>query len=270
MQHLTTNSATSKLIPAFELSTTAVILTVGLLISTFTWAEKSLVASNFLVPFEMKYFTQVKGMDIELTQSFNLLENHQYRESIVAKGVLGKVTEEGLFHLSELNRVVPDSFSKKQKTIIGKRFEFQEYDWQTKKLNFSFKEKTGSLDLQPNYQDTMTHKQQLRLDLASGLNDIYYTVIKNGQIENYRYQVIDHEVLETKIGPLRATVLSRIEVTNNKESQDIQSKIWLASDWDYLMLKLETFNKDGTTTMVFTQGSLNGQPIIPLITEAEG
>ena len=53
-------------------------------------------------------------------------------------------------------------------------------------------------------------------------------------------------------------------------TQYLQAVVQYLSVLDEEQLKLETFNKDGTTTMVFTQGSLNGQPIIPLITEAEG
>jgi hypothetical protein len=115
----------------------------------------------------------------------------------------------------------------------------------------------------------MTHKQQLRLDLASGLKDIYYTVIKNGQIEYYRYQVVGNEILETSIGKLNSTILLRKDSIEGKESTDVQSKIWLASDWDYLMLKLETYDEDKVTTMIFTQGALDGQPITPLKAKAE-
>lgn len=268
MHQLKTNTSLPKPISVFKLSI-ATILALGSFMSFPIWAEKLQVASAFLVPFEMTYSTSVSGMDIELTQRLEVNGNHQFKESIVAKGTLGKVTENGLFHLSELGRVIPDSFSKKQKTIIGKRFESQEYDWKAKKLNFSFKERTGSLDLLTDFQDTMTHKQQLRLDLASGLSDIYYTVVKNGQIEYYRYLVVGHEVLETHIGPLNTIVVLRKDADKSKASNDIQSKIWLASDWDYLMLKLEAFDKDDTKTMIFTQGTLDGQPVTPLETQAE-
>jgi hypothetical protein len=268
MHQLTKNLAPTKPLSVLGISM-AIVLATGVFVASYSWAEKLQVASDFLVPFEMKYSTKVKGMDVELTQRLVKNEKGQFEESIVAKGVLGKVTEKGLFHLSPNGHVIPDSFTKKQKTIIGKRFEFQEYDWQAKKLNFSFKEGTGSIGLLPDYQDTMTHKQQLRFDLASGLKDIYYTVIKNGKIENYRYQVIGNEVLATSIGELNTTILLRKDVIEGKESADIQSKIWLASDWDFVMMKFETYDKDKVTTMKFTQGTLDGRPITPLVTKAE-
>jgi hypothetical protein len=268
MHQLTKNLAPTKPISVLAISM-AIILAMGVFVASFSWAEKLQVASEFLVPLEMKYSTKIKGMDVELTQRLVKNENGQFAESIVAKGVLGKVTEKGLFHLSQNGHVIPDSFTKKQKTIIGKRFEFQEYDWQAKKLNFSFKEGTGSIGLLSGYQDTMTHKQQLRFDLASGLKDIYYTVIKKGKIEDYHYQVIGNEVLATNIGELNTTILLRKDIIEGKESADIQSKIWLASDWDFVMVKFETYDKDKVTTMKFTQGTLNGQPITPLEKKAE-
>jgi hypothetical protein len=109
----------------------------------------------------------------------------------------------------------------------------------------------------------------LRLDLASGLRDIYYTIIKNGKIEDYRYQVIGNEILATNIGKLNTTILLRKDVIEGKESADIQSKIWLASDWNFVMMKIETYDKDKVTTMKFTQGTLDGRPITPLKAKAE-
>jgi hypothetical protein len=268
MQQLTKHSAPTKPISVLAISM-AIILAMGVFVASLSWAEKLQVASEFLVPLEMKYSTKIKGMDVELTQRLVKNESGQFEESIVAKGVLGKVTEKGLFHLSQKGHVIPDSFTKKQKTIIGKRFEFQEYDWQAKKLDFSFKEGTGSIGLRSGYQDTMTHKQQLRLDLASGLKNIYYTVIKNGKIEDYHYQVIGNEVLATNIGELNTTILLRKDIIEGKESADIQSKIWLASDWGFVMMKFKTYDQDKVTTMKFTQGTLNGQPITPLKKKAE-
>ena len=267
MHQSTTDSAPAEPISILNISM-AIILAVGFGAS-FSWAEKLEHASDFFVPFEMKYSTKIKGMEVELTQRLEKNDSGRFAESIIAEGVLGKVTELGHFHLSRSGRVTPDSFSKKQKTILGSRFEYQEYDWQTKKLKYSFKEGSGSIDLLSDYQDTMTHKQQLRLDLASGLEDVYYTVIKNGQIENYRYQVVGHEVLQTSIGELNTTTLLRKDIIEGKESADAQSKIWLASDWDYLMLKFETYDEDKITTMTYTQGSLDGQPITPLDAKAE-
>jgi hypothetical protein len=138
MHQLTKNIAPTQPISVFDILM-AVVLAAGIFLASFSWAEKHQIASDFLVPFEMKYSTKVKSMDVELTQRLVKNENGKFEESIVAKGVLGKVTEQGLFHLSKDGRVKPDSFTKKQKTIIGKRFEFQEYDWQAKKLNFSLK-----------------------------------------------------------------------------------------------------------------------------------
>jgi hypothetical protein len=264
----TTQRTPLKSISIFKLSI-AVMLTSGIFASSLGWSKSSKGIHEFIVPFEMKYYTKVSGMDINLTQRLEQPINGQYKENIIAKGALGKVTEEGLFHISKQGRVIPDKFSKNQKTILGKRFEFQEYDWQAKKLNFSFKKRTGSLNLQQDYQDTMTHKQQLRFDLASGLTDIYYTVIKNGQVENYLYQVVGHEVLETSIGELNTTILTRTDVIDGEKSADAQSKIWLASDWDYLMLKLETIDKDSVKIMTFTQGTLDGRPITPLEAKTE-
>jgi len=81
--------------------------------------------------------------------------------------------------------------------------------------------------------------------------------------------VLGHEVLETGIGKLNTTILVRKNVIEDKKFTAIKSKIWLASDWDFVMLKFETYDQDKVSTMTFTQGTLNGQPITPLKAKAE-
>jgi hypothetical protein len=81
--------------------------------------------------------------------------------------------------------------------------------------------------------------------------------------------VVGREVLKTGIGEFNTTILLRKDIIEGKESADAQSKIWLASDWDYLMLKFETYEPNKATTMTFTLGALDGQPITPLDAKTE-
>jgi hypothetical protein len=115
MHELTKHLAPTKPISLLNLSM-AIILATGVFVASFSRAEKLQLASDFFVPFEITYSTKVKGMDIELTQRLVKNDGRRFTESIVAKGVLGKVTELGLFHLSKSGDVTPDSFTKKQKT----------------------------------------------------------------------------------------------------------------------------------------------------------
>jgi len=75
---------------------------------------------------------------------------------------------------------------------------------------------------------------------------------------------LDHEILKTPLGPLNTVVIERVTQSESK-----YTKIWLASDWDHLIVRLEKMDRGETQEMVITSGSLNGTPLIPLTIDVE-
>jgi hypothetical protein len=172
---------------------------------------------------------------------------------------LGKIDEQALFSISEKQQIIPQEY-RYQRSLIGiKRSESQIFDWPNKTVEYSKDDKTKSVAIDSGLLDVITHKLQLRRDLQSGKEILSYPVISRGKLKQYVYQVIANEVLETAIGPLNTVKVQRV-----REDSKRQTIIWLATDWDYLAVRLEQKENGDSHQMKILNGKIDNLPIVPL------
>jgi hypothetical protein len=205
------------------------------------------------------YSAEFNGMEIEATHRLEQLESGQYRETLKARNILGKIDEQALFSISEKQQIIPQEY-RYQRSLIGiKRSESQIFDWPNKTVEYSKDDKTKSVAIDSGLLDVITHKLQLRRDLQSGKEILSYPVISRGKLKQYVYQVIANEVLETAIGPLNTVKVQRV-----REDSKRQTIIWLATDWDYLAVRLEQKENGDSHQMKILNGKIDNLPIVPL------
>lgn len=205
------------------------------------------------------YSAEFNGMEIEATHRLEQLESGQYRETLKARNILGKIDEQALFSISEKQQIIPQEY-RYQRSLIGiKRSESQIFDWPNKTVEYSKDDKTKSVAIDSGLLDVITHKLQLRRDLQSGKEMLSYPVISRGKLKQYVYQVIANEVLETAIGPLNTVKVQRV-----REDSKRQTIIWLATDWDYLAVRLEQKENGDSHQMKILNGKIDNLPIVPL------
>lgn len=212
-----------------------------------------------IVDFELNYDANFNGMRIKAVHTLTQPNKGQYKEFFKAKGVLGSVTETELFEIISDEQIVPIENIYQRSVIGSKRTEVQTYDWTNQQVTHTKSKKITTIPLQLGYLDSMSHKQQLRRDLAAGKDVLTYAVISRGKLKQYRYDVVADEVLTTPIGPLDTRLIQRIS-----DDGKTTTKVWLAKDWDFIMIKLERSEKGDTQEMQFTGGQMGNQIISPL------
>lgn len=212
-----------------------------------------------LKDFELNYNASFNGMSIKGVHKLTQLDQSQFKEHFKAKGMLGNVTETEIFEIIDNKQIIPLENTYQRSVIGSKRTETQKYDWTNKQVTHTKGKKTTTIPLQVGYLDSMSHKQQLRRDMTAGMDVLTYPVISRGKLKQYTYKVILDEVLTTPIGPLDTRLIERIS-----DDGDKTTRVWLAKDWDFIMIKLEIFNKGDTQKMHFTGGQLGNQTISPL------
>ena len=143
--------------------------------------------------------------------------------------------------------------------MLGNRSETQIFDWPSKSLLHKDKETQGKVPISPGQFDRLSLTQQMRLDLAKGSKKFNYTLIRKGELKQYQYQVVTTEIINIGKGDYNSLLVERLEKDSIKKT-----RIWFALDWDYVVLKMETFEKNSKKTMVLDQGTLNGNSILPL------
>ncbi len=206
--------------------------------------------------YSAKYSANFNGMEIEADHRLEQLESGQFQETLKARNIFGKINERALFSISESQQIVPQEYSYERSLMGKKRIEKQVFDWPNQELRYTKKDKTTSLPLQSGYLDIITQKLQLRLDLQSGEETLSYPVISRGKLKQYDFQIIANEVLETAIGPLNTVLVQRI-----REDSQRLTKIWLATDWDYLAVRLEQVEDGNSHEMNIIEGEVNNQPV---------
>ena len=230
-------------------------------------AALALLPESFAIeikPYSAKYSAKFNGMDIEANHRLEKLESGQYRETLKAKNIFGKINEQALFSLSEDQTLIPQEY-KYERSLMGvKRAEQQVFYWPAQELQYYKKDQLTLLPIEPGALDMITHKLKLRSDLQLGKENFSYSVIARGKLKQYVYKVMARQVLDTAIGPLNTVLVQRI-----REDKDRTTKIWLASDWDYLAVQLEQIKNGESHKMKIISGQVDNQPVVPLNIAAE-
>ena len=211
-----------------------------------------------LKPYNLNYTAVLDGMRIEANHQLRF-ENGRYSLTVEAKNFLGTINEFASFEVPQHGDIMPIEYSKRQKTLMGNRSESQQFDWNDMTLSYTLKDQSGKIDLSPGQLDRISLNQQLRIDVASGKEKFAYTVIRKGQLKQYQFRVLGRETVNTSNGSFNSLIVERLGNNASKKA-----KIWLATDWDFIILKMETFEKDAKKTLVLDQGQLNGNLILPL------
>lgn len=223
-----------------------------------------LTAAIDIKPYNANYSANFNGLEIEANHRLEQLASDQYRETLKAKNIFGKINEQALFSLSDEQQLVPLEY-KYERSLMGvKRAEQQLFNWASQQLQYSKKDQRKLVPLEPGSLDIITHKLQLRSDLSSGKDSFSYQVMSRGKLKQYNYRVMAREVMDTAIGPLNTVLVQRIREDNNRTT-----KIWLASDWDYLVVQLEQIENGESHEMKIIDAQVDNQPVVPLKFAAE-
>ena len=135
-------------------------------------------------PYDLYYAADIGGMKVEARHQLQQKEG-QYSVKAQAKNFIGKITEQGVFEISESGHIIPLEYTKRQKTMLGNRSETQIFDWPSKSLLHKDKETQGKVPISPGQFDRLSLTQQMRLDLAKGSKKFNYTL--NLRFIFYRY-----------------------------------------------------------------------------------
>ena len=126
--------------------------------------------------------------------------------------------------------------------------------------NFNIDGRTGTLVLDRPVFDDLSGHLAMREQLAAGSKNLMFEVVDKDTIKTYRYQVTNEAVLNTAVGKFNAVKLVRIRDDNPKR----KTEVWLAKDYDFIMLKLvqEEPNND-TIKLDIIKASFNGAALRP-------
>ena len=210
------------------------------------------------------YSATFNGMEIEANHQLIQSDSGLYQETFKASNILGKINEQANFRIVTNTEVVPEEYSYERSLLGSTRAEQQIFDWPNQEVQYSKKGRVTKIPVKSGYLDIITHKFQLRLDLQAGKQDLSYPVITRGKLKLYNYEIVSYGILNTAIGPLNTVLVQRVREDNKR-----QTKIWFASDWDYLAVKLQQVEDGDSHEMNIIRGQVGNQPVRALNTATE-
>ena len=143
----------------------------------------------------------------------------------------GEITADGL---------QPNSFWI-QRGQSSTRTESAEFNWETKTLDYGKGNERHSATIASGTQDQLSVFYQLALT-APHRERVQIALTTGRKFNQYTYQVVGEEILDTALGQLKTQHLAR--VTANPEQSD-RADIWLALEHRYLPVRFRLGTRDG-------------------------
>ena len=130
-------------------------------------------------------------------------------------------------------------FTKKMKLPFKDRFTEQSFDWAKRIETGKNEKKHWQIPLENDVLDVQSQLLALQLDLANGKKTFEYRVSKKGAIKNYRYEIIQHEPLDTLLGKLDTV---RVERVHDKDD-DRATITWFSPQHQFIPVRLQFFDE---------------------------
>ena len=208
------------------------------------FVESTLAAPPY--PFNAEYEAKYGGFKANAERSLFFSENGQIEMTTSLKlKLLGKtlssITEQSILDIDPQNnqfRPVDYSFTQ---TGIGKRGRQINFDWKAGTALYDDGNIETQTPLQIGLADNLSSYLEVSKQLQAGNQDIFFPAIDKGNIEQLHFKVRGEELISTHSGKFRTIKIEKIRGPNRKRT----TQMWLALDWDYLLVKLVQIENSG-------------------------
>jgi hypothetical protein len=151
-----------------------------------------------------------------------------------------------------------------EQTGVGKRSRSVSFDWNSAIATAVTGKQKNTLTLNGLTMDNLSGYIALREQLLAGQQEVSFLGIDKGEMHEFHYQVIGEVMLETAAGNFRTL---KLDLVRNPDSNRT-TEIWLAPDWDYLLVKLVQHEPDAKIiSLELTQATVEGKQVSPGATE---
>lgn len=164
----------------------------------------------------------------------------QYSLTLKAGALIGNSEESSRF-LWQNGTLYPLEYSNQRKVVFRSRRERYAFDWKNKQFSVTRKGATTVYPLMPGTIDALTLDLVIKHDLSQGLKEMNYLLADDDGVSTQRYAVQGEDMLDTPLGKLATLRVKRV-----REASKRQTTLWFARDYDWLPVKLQQVEPDGS------------------------
>ncbi len=210
-----------------------------------------------LRPYKVQYLTKNWGMKIKMTRELRQGSDGVWDLSEGGSAMMQKVRQHGRFR-AEGNRIIPLGFTYNLTGVIKRKREVQ-FPHDGSPVRSLHKGEWYEFPPEPGMLDRLSMTEQFRLYLLLDPTREQSLVVKRvdgRKVKEYRMDFVAEESLQTALGPIQTLHYQRVF-----EEDDRAFNIWLAPQWDYLMVRTEHKDDGDEVEVVITGGSIGGTPL---------
>ncbi len=214
-------------------------------------------AAELPMPFNAVYKAEYGSLTITATRSLQKISDDSMELRFAAKSWLARIEEVSQFQWDPEGQLVPKKYHYQRSGLGRDRQALLNFDWQNQKVVNNVQNKPWSMDLPQAALDKLSYQLQLRHDLINDKQDMRYKIADGGRLKTYDFKVLGEETLSTPLGQLNAVKVERI-----RENAKRTTHLWLAKDWNHLVVKIRQTEKDGKHYEInIASAELNGEPV---------
>ena len=213
------------------------------------WAEHS--NDGGLRPFVAEYVLYAKNTQAaRVTRSLTRLDDgtYEYRSETKTVGLISLFRK---LHIIEASRLVladdtlkPLSYRYNRTGHRKQRAVSIEFDGDAGKIKNTINGDVWYLPLEPGVLDKLLYQLTIMHDLQHGRTPAAYQIADGGRIKTYHFEKLGEEVVATPLGSFNT-----IKMLRHRPDNDRKSTFWCAPELDYLQVKVEHTEKNGSTTV---------------------
>ncbi len=218
--------------------------------------------------FSAYYQASTNGISGNAERHLIKLDDDRYRLNISLEAKMAGVSIGDLEQVSEFSvdagQIKPQHYSY-QLSGVKRESHAISFNWDANIALSTENEQSWTIALNDDALDQLSYQQALALAISEqplkSSSELSFELVDGGVLETQRFRVLGHEVLATPMGKFDSVKLERIRDDNSGRS----TTIWLASDWDYLLAKIEQISSSGLRIELALENALvAGEQVTPL------
>lgn len=207
------------------------------------------VLAEPLLPYQATYTTRYNSIPLTLTRELKHL------------GDQWTLTQRGEMLFVSLDEQAQFTLENQHVTALSYRYRDRkiDFDWPRKTVRSERKKEAKQLPLNGPSWDPLSFQLQVRLDAMASGNDYQsrvYDIVSGHHARQYEVSFLGEEVLATAVGPLNT-----IKLKQHRVGKDSYNVFWLARDWQYLIVRTESYGEDDAAILELKDATLNGKAV---------
>ena len=215
------------------------------------------------IPYRAVYKASFQGLpfSIESVRQLSREENGTYRLTSTAKSFFASIKEYSNFKIQD-SQVIPLQYQYHRSGIGRTRDAILDFDWDNNKVLNNIQSKLWEMVIPQGTLDKLLYQFKVREDLIlakqKGLPwpSLKYQIADGGRLKTFEFEIVGEEQLETPIG-----LLETIKITRVKHRRNRTTTFWLASDYDFLLVRILQIEDGKGFDMILKHAEIGGQRI---------